>query len=157
MLPPSHVFTNRYGTQLIVIRYINDFYGTYLKDNDVGDYDCFVLNRHDVLSQDTVLSIAKQLAQPRFEWIEVFGFNAELLHDMIDRAAVTIGRQSMIGNGNPMTAWNEERVELREILSYIVTGGQGACDWKVLLVIGTESQFQEVVSTLSTLVSTSSA
>jgi hypothetical protein len=150
------VITNRYENHFVVIGNVKDFYDFSCVDNEAGTYDCFVVNFDNALTQDIVLSIAGKLAKPCFQWIEIFGFHAELLHDTIDRAAVASGRQTKIGDGNPMTAWDDGRMELKDTLAYIMTGGQGSCDWKLLLVIGTEGQVQELFSALSTLVSPSS-
>jgi hypothetical protein len=151
MLTRPYQFTNRYGTRFVVVPYVPNFDEAYLEDQEVGPYDCFVLNRRNTLPKDVAMAIATKLAEPRFEWCEVFGFGAELLHDAVDDVAVVTGRQTEIGAGNPMTTWDAETTELRELLSYILTGGQGTCDWKLVLVIGTEDQVQEIITGLAAL------
>jgi hypothetical protein len=139
------VNTNRYGDKFCSIHYTSEFYSIVPKDIRETRFDCFVVNLQQSLPSDTLSTIANQLAQPMFEWIEVFGYNAKNIHDMIDIAAVKIGRQRIVGEGNPMTTWDDDPIDIDVILTYIYTGGQGTCDWKIILVIGTEEEFRDVV------------
>lgn len=151
MLPNTQVSPGRYGNNIYVIRYTPDFYSICATDTGATLFDCFVINLNESLTDIEMHDIAERLAGPCFEWIEIFGFKAEILHDMIDRAAVISGQQQNVGDGYPMTTWNDEAAILDDTLSYIATGGQGTCDWKILLVIGTVRQYHEITSAQSKL------
>ena len=72
------------------------------------------------------------------DWIETLGPGSETLHDHIDQASVDVGRQTAIGDGFPMTGWDEELVRSDEMAEYITRGGHGASEYKLVLVIGSK-------------------
>lgn len=97
-------------------------------------FDCFVINRMQGRACDQGDLIDAVAA--RAGWVEVFGFDAETIHDAIDNASVRLLRQRAVGDGTPMTAWHEDITQDSAIASYIWTGGQGHAPHKVALVIG---------------------
>ena len=117
------------------------------------EFDCFVVNTRDWLSEDHIRILATKLARSSCSWVEVFGFGAEHIHDAIDSEAVNNGRQSKVGEGDPMTSWNDERIEENELALYMLTGGQGYSQWKLILVIGEK----DVESRISTVIETESS
>lgn len=98
------------------------------------DFDCFIVNEsRDFLARNTL--VVSAIAQRVHDWVEVFGVDAEAIHDAIDLASVDAGRQESVGDGSPMTSWNVmERVE--DAVDYLATGGQGISDLKLLVHFG---------------------
>jgi hypothetical protein len=76
------------------------------------------------------------LIRLRTDWIETMGNRAEFFHDLIDNTSVAIGRQSRIGDGDPMTAWHDHFPGLAEMIDYVKLGGHGASENKLIVVIG---------------------
>lgn len=101
-------------------------------------FDCFLINRKNDFDGNKSRLI-ELLAARTTDWIEVFGFNAETIHDAIDVASVRSMRQDAIGDGDPMTAWHDEITDDSDIASYVLTGGYGYCENKLLVVVGTNS------------------
>lgn len=111
-------------------------------------FDCFVVSRRvdgSLSNKELFEAIAR-----RADWVEVFGLDAENIHDAIDRASVEAGRQRRIGEGTPMTAWHEDLSDDQAIASYILTGGQGVAEHKVVVVIGSIEDEQSIVRALRT-------
>lgn len=79
--------------------------------------------------------------------MEVFGKESESVHDAIDLASVRVGRQKDVGDGDPMTTWQEESSSA-EIASYIWTGGQGDSARKLLVLVGSLSMTEPVMRAL---------
>jgi hypothetical protein len=88
------------------------------------------------LPDNLAAEIAEGLVKLPVDGVETFGPRCEFLHDLIDEAAVSIGRQKKVGDGNPMTAWHKQFSDVNEIISYVRTGGQGASERKVVVVVG---------------------
>ena len=74
----------------------------------------------------------------RIDWVETMGRRSEFLHDCVDKASMAVGRQIEIGDGRPMTAWHEGLADIEPMIEYIRLGGQGASEYKLVLVIGPE-------------------
>lgn len=145
------MFTNRYGTHFVISRWPTDRVSEFLSEGH--SYDCFVVNRHDHLTVEEIGVVAATLAKSRCNWIEIFGYGAERLHDAVDEAAVVIGRQSKVGDGDPMTTWNEELTADGEIAEYLWTGGQGDSDWKLLMVVGDEDAERQLTAKINWIAS----
>lgn len=96
-----------------------------------GDFDCFIVNRRGVAISDLQL-VLSAIARRTRGWVEVFGIDAEAIHDAVDRASVELGRQKEVGEGDPMTTWDSEMDEV-ELAKYVSMGGQGECALKVLV------------------------
>ena len=79
--------------------------------------------------------------------MEVFGKESESVHDAIDLASVRVGRQKDVGDGDPMTTWQEESSSA-EIASYIWTSGQGDSARKLLVLVGSLSMTEPVMRAL---------
>lgn len=103
---------------------------------EVGfEFDCFLINRQtDAPSYQSELIEA--IARCTTGWVEVFGIDAEKLHDAIDLSSVFLKRQLRIGDGNPMTAWHDDMTGDSEIASYVLSGGQGTASAKIVIVLG---------------------
>lgn len=97
-------------------------------------FDCFIVNRATVFDGENSVLI-ETIAVRAGKWIEVFGEAAEEIHDAIDAASVRTGRQRKVGDGDPMTTWEDNSSDA-EIASYLWTGGQGESDTKVVVIIG---------------------
>jgi hypothetical protein len=80
------------------------------------------------------------------DWVETFGPGSEHLHDLVDRASVLVGRQSAVGDGSPMTAWHEDLVDCADIVAYVIQGGHGHCDVKLVLIVGSEEQVKDFIA-----------
>ena len=143
------MFTDSYGNHFVVTRYTTAWTSKFLHKE--CDYDCFVVNRTVHLPAEDIGVVAATLADRQCKWIEVFGFDAERLHDAIDEAAVAIGRQTKIGDGDPMTSWNDESITESEIAAYVLTGGQGTSDWKLVLVIGDENAERQLSAEINSV------
>jgi len=91
-----------------------------------------------LLSDELAAEIAESLVKLPVDWIETMGARCEYLHDLLDEASVSIGRQRRVGDGNPMTAWHDQLSDTSEMVSYIRMGGQGAAERKVVVVVGPE-------------------
>lgn len=103
---------------------------------EVG-FDCFIVNRGgtpESFDDPIVSAISSRVGG----WVEVFGDFAEFVHDAIDAESVRTGRQSAVGEGNPMTAWYHGFGDA-EIASYVWTGGQGESLRKALVLVGPPS------------------
>jgi hypothetical protein len=108
--------------------------------DSVVDYDCFLVNRdqtYDGSNSELILEIAAQ----KSDWVEVFGYNAEAIHDAIDNASVGSKRQAVVGSGVPMTSWNDYE-STKDVVDYIRTGGHGVSDTKLLIFVGTDEEKQ---------------
>jgi hypothetical protein len=103
-------------------------------------FDCFLINRsarHLAVDSEIVMAIAEHADG----WVEVFGAVAEKIHDAVDEASVTIGRQKSVGDGVPMTSWAPIASD-EELVAYISTGGQGTSALKLVVCLG-ESRDEE--------------
>jgi hypothetical protein len=147
----SKHLANIYGSSLLAI--CGDHWAA---DNVVQDlkeiapgFDCFIVNRMaGFASLDS--SIVEIIASKVGEWVEVFGDSAEAIHDAIDAASARIGRQDAIGDGNPMTTWQNDMSD-SEIASYIRTGGQGSSPVRVLIIIEPSSTAEQITRQVSKL------
>lgn len=109
-------------------------------------FDCFVVNRSVEMSANNK-ELIDAIAWRTSDWVEVFGVNAESIHDAIDEASVSFGRQ-VDGEGKPMTSWHDEIATDSDIASYILTGGQGHSPNKLIVVIGSREEEESLISEL---------
>ena len=111
-------------------------------------FDCFVVNHARPPSVASSDAIVTAIASRVGGWVEVFGEWAEIVHDAIDTASVSLGRQAAVGDGNPMTTWTVT-LNANDVASYIWTGGQGEGTRKLVLFVGqlgaTDASFRAVV------------
>ncbi len=49
-----------------------------------------------------------ELLTKKCDWVHTTGEDSKYWHDYIDQRSVDLGRQAAVGDGNPMTAWDEE-------------------------------------------------
>ncbi|MEA3192447.1 MAG: hypothetical protein QOD26_780 [Betaproteobacteria bacterium] len=110
------------------------------------EFDCFLVNRlkDAALTQGRLLEAIAR----RANWVEIFGVDAEALHDAVDQAGVHLGRQVAIGEGYPMTAWYDDISDNSAIASYIATGGQGDSLHKIVVLIGSPSEESGLIDEL---------
>lgn len=106
--------------------------------DSVVDYDCFLVNR-DQTFDGSNSELIQEVASRKSDWIEVFGYHAEAIHDAIDNASVESRRQASVGFGVPMTSWNDF-ASTEDVVSYLRTGGHGVSDTKLLIFIGTDNE-----------------
>jgi hypothetical protein len=102
-----------------------------------------------LLSDELAGEIAAEIVKLPVDWVEIFGSRCEYLHDRIDVASVSIGRQEKVGDGSPMTAWHNHLSEIEDIVSYIRTGGQGSAGTKIVVVIGPEHSADNVAERIA--------
>lgn len=109
-----------------------------LKSPPWGDElcDCFVILGESAVDHELARCLALDMASLRNDWVEVFGTNSETLHDMVDEASVSIGRQQAVGDGFPMTAWHTAMLDFDEIASHLSVGGLGAAPVAVVVFVG---------------------
>jgi hypothetical protein len=110
------------------------------------DFDCFIVNE----SRDTLATnalVISAIAQRVHDWVEVFGVDAEAIHDAIDLASVDAGRQQAVGDGNPMTSWNLMESVI-DAADYMSTGGHGTSDLKLLVHFGSQESERHFVNVL---------
>lgn len=109
--------------------------------------DFFLINRKpNAIVEESILIDA--IAIHAEDWVEVFGLDAEAIHDAIDLASVTLMRQHAIGDGNPMTAWHDDIIDELDIAAYILTGGLGHGENKIVLVMGTRKDEDSIIREL---------
>ena len=102
-----------------------------------SECDAFVAILDGVrLTDDVADKVATGLVALPTDWIETMGSRSEALHDRIDATSVAIGRQPQVGNGDPMTAWHDDKLDLRAMVEWIALGGHGAADCKLVVVVG---------------------
>lgn len=119
--------------------------------DSVVDYDCFFVNR-DQAFDGSDCKLIHRIASQKSDWIEVFGYNAEQIHDAIDVASVASGRQPSVGFGVPMTSWNDYGCD-QDVIEYLQTGGHGASSTKLLIVFGTDDEEKRLWGLLHSKVS----
>lgn len=125
-------------------------YQRFLRDGGPNcDYDCFIVNLREHLPIEEIALLANLVARTPSGWVEVFGHAAERIHDAIDNAAVAVGRQSKVGDGNPMTTWDEDD-SIAECARWIAMGGQGTNDVKVVVVIGSAADERDLYDNIRT-------
>jgi hypothetical protein len=115
--------------------------------NDAFDVSMLIFDK-SLLSSHVVMTIIEDLVSRNTDWFSIHGIGAEQLHDDIDLIAVRLGRQKKVGEGSPMTAWDEEIVCAENIAEDLITGDCGGCDYKVVVILGTSNDFTEVVDAM---------
>jgi hypothetical protein len=73
-----------------------------------------------------------------------------MLHDALDAASVSVGRQTHVGDGNPMTGWHTNVATPNEIIEYLKLGGLGSSEFKIVVVLGSDQDVSLVVNHLAT-------
>ena len=106
----------------------------------ISIFDSFVISRRSAYKHDAIAQIISSIANSKVDWVEVIGFNAEAIHDAVDRASVSAGRQKAVGEGVPMTAWDSDYHSDDEVAKYILTGGFGSHNKKLIFYLGTAEQ-----------------
>jgi hypothetical protein len=110
-----------------------------------AECDAFVaILQPEELTDRIATDLSAGLLTLRTDWIETMGNKSEWLHDFIDKMSVTSGRQHSVGDGDPMTAWHADMVDLESMIEYVRLGGLGASENKLVLVIGPESILSQV-------------
>ena len=143
------MYINAYGERFTVCRHNRtDLHRCLPNESHI---DCFVVNLDRSLTLTEIDVLANILADRRFQWIEVFGYMSEKIHDAIDRMAVANGRQQQVGDGSPMTTWDTADPTEEALAAYFTTGGQGDAVCKVILVIGTDEDASILSSALASL------
>lgn len=120
--------------------YVCPFDAEHLRSLPWGDerFDVFLIALDGADTDEKTRGAITQLVKLNNDWIETFGETAEQLHDQIDEASVTCGRQRAVGDGSPMTAWHDALTASSEVIDYIRRGGHGSCDYKLIALVGTD-------------------
>jgi hypothetical protein len=112
-----------------------------------------VIPRESAISKDSIHVIIAELVMRNTDWIDVIGLNSEWIHDEIDKTSVRLCRQKQIGDGSPMTGWNEDINEFNKMVEYVGDGGLGGNDNKAVILIGNPSDFAMFVEELKLYIS----
>ena len=115
--------------------------------NEVFDVMILIFNE-SFLSSDSVTILAKKLVAANTDWIDVLGPKSEWVHDQIDLASVRVGRQDAVGDGSPMTGWDEDIKACEEFAEDVSGGGPGGQGNKLICVLGDSNDFNLFVSEL---------
>ena len=99
-------------------------------------YDAYIVNTAELLSDVELRHIASTPLRFHVEHVASLGHFAERIHDQIDEAAVELGFQSAVGEGVPMTFWNDDLRSFEEIAAYVLRGGVGGNDDKLVFIKG---------------------
>lgn len=124
---------------LMFIRYDRATLGEF-KKLDI-EFDSYLINR-DAAYHSADNPLIDMLAIRTYDWIEVFGFNCEEIHDQLDTASVRGGRQHKEGDGSPMTAWHDD-MDTPEMLDHVLTGGLSASETRIIILIGSQADETE--------------
>lgn len=134
-----------HDVRFLCVRFPEDALG--IITNIECEFDCFLINRKaNAVAEEAILINA--IALHTKDWVEVIGLDAEAIHDAIDIASVTLMRQRAVGDGNPMTAWHDDIVDGPEIAAYILTGGLGHAENKLVLVMGAREDEDTIIRDL---------
>jgi hypothetical protein len=98
-------------------------------------FDCILCSCDATAVREAARDLAPAVARARTDWVQTTGALAEWLHDEVDRASVEVGRQSAVGDGSPMTSWNQKAVALAT-MAEVVVNCFGGCDQVLAVVIG---------------------
>lgn len=98
-----------------------------------------------VLSEDSFVRMIEGLVVKNCDWVSTFGRSSERLHDEIDRASVRMGRQKAVGDGSPMTGWNEKLVTCEAMAENLSVCIHGGCDYRLIIVVGGSDDFDRLV------------
>ena len=103
-----------------------------------------ILNTPITLKSSFLTTIEK-LVITNCDWIDVIGLGAEYLHDQIDLASVKMGRQIKVGDGSPMTTWNEESLTHELAADWCFDSILGGHDNRLIMIVGDFQQFNEFI------------
>jgi hypothetical protein len=109
-----------------------------------AEFDCMIFACDRALARRLAEDVAYDIVQCNVDWVETTGEDAERMHDLIDVASVKSGRQGMVGDGNPMTAWHEEALTIPQMAD-VATCCAGGTDYVLVLVIGGEAHLAAAV------------
>ena len=103
-------------------------------------FDCAVLTFDAQRLREQCAAICEFLVDADTGWISTAGREAQWLHDEIDIASVAFGRQEAVGNGSPMTAWDDEATDASAMVKYALTLGDGH-DNVLVIVVGSDDDY----------------
>jgi hypothetical protein len=107
------------------------------------EFDAIVLVTDEtILTPELAQTIADRLVNLNNDWIEVLGKKSEFLHDLIDEASVAAGRQGYVGEGLPMTGWDDEATPT-SMLATVERGGHGGNNYKLIVIVADDLGFRE--------------
>lgn len=122
----------------------------YQMPQGMEECDAFIITLDSkLLSAELASEIAGKIVRLPVDWVETFGPQSEYLHDLVDQASVSIGRQEKVGDGDPMTAWHENLTNLDEVVSYLRAGGHGSAEIKLVVIIGPKDCANSIASRIS--------
>jgi len=75
-----------------------------------GEFDLFLAVGHQ-LARAQCESFASQVVSYNVDWVQIAGCDSQLVHDLVDQAAVASGRQAQVGEGSPMTSWHDDALD----------------------------------------------
>ncbi len=108
-------------------------------------FDCVVFLCDHAQAQVARVELSCELARTNVDWVQVAGSGAEELHDTVDRASVTVGRQRAVGDGSPMTSWHEDARAVDEMAD-VAALCFGVHERVLVLVVGQEKDLLASVS-----------
>ncbi len=98
-----------------------------------------------ILASSDINALALEIARGRNEWVQTLGAQSEAIHDAVDKASVDLGRQSAVGDGNPMTSWHDDKLTVADMVDSVIRGSMGASDYLVALFIGSDQEYSEAL------------
>ncbi len=114
--------------------------------NDLFDCVVFICN----LACLNVVAdrLAETVVNANTDYVHVVGPRAEWFHDLVDATSVRIGRQAHVGDGSPMTTWDEEASSLHE-MARSASALHGGHDYVFIWVVGSSQDFNKASEVLS--------
>jgi hypothetical protein len=114
-------------------------------DDEWGDarFDCSVFLFKPDRAEFLTAELSAELVRANVEWVEVAGIGSEAVHEAIDAASVACGRQAAVGDGSPMTTWNEESRSPKQMADDVFLGAE---DWLLVLAVGNNADLHAAVA-----------
>ena len=110
-------------------------------------FDCTVLTFDASSLRDQSVALCEFLVNANTGWINTAGQAAQWLHDEIDVASVARGRQESVGDGSPMTAWDDESSDPPQMVESALMLGDGN-DNVLVIIIGSDADHALVETTI---------
>lgn len=103
-------------------------------------YDCGVLTFDANSLSHHSAALCEFLVDSNTSWISTAGREAQRLHDEIDVTSVARGRQKFVGDGSPMTAWDDEATDASVMVEYVLILGDGH-ENVLVIVVGSDDDY----------------
>ena len=140
----QHIHSDTDGPHLYASRFIPDE----LAELPWGDaqFNCLVCQLDPKQIREIGIPLAEWLVRANTDFIWTAGTEAKWLHDLVDDTSVKVGRQPAVGDGSPMTAWDEDAESFSELCKLFecgVPGGNG--EHNLAVIIGSTADLESFV------------